>query len=131
MLRVQFIYYIPNVAIQIINLIFITHSFSGGAYITASASDIIASAQSLRITRNLWKSSLPRQSSFNSYLLQPSLSDRDKEKAVSSTGTPQLGAGKEGKRMDGGELPSPVETSRVSLCGREIAAADLSDLYWS
>jgi hypothetical protein len=108
--RLQFVYYIPNVAIQVINLVFITNNFSGGAYITASASDLIASAQSLRITRNLWKSSLPQQNASNSYLLQM-ISDREKEKTVrsrSETETPKLEAGREGERMVGGELPSQV-----------------------
>jgi len=110
-----FVYYIPNIAIQIINLVFVTNKFSFGAYVTASAADIIASAQSLRITRNLWKSSLPRQNAANSYLLQTS-SDRDKEKAVRSRSepeTPALEPGKEGEQMVSGELPTQVSNSVV------------------
>lgn len=106
LLRMQFVYYIPNIVIQVVNLVFITNNFHWGGYLTASASDVIASAQSLRITRSLWKSSLPQQNTFKPYSPQTG-SDKDKEKTSrsgSETETPGLETPKEEERIVYGEL---------------------------
>jgi hypothetical protein len=52
----QFVYYVPNVVIQIVTLVFVTSRIRYFRYATASCADAVASAQSLRITRKLWKS---------------------------------------------------------------------------
>jgi hypothetical protein len=58
----QFVYYIPNVLVQIVTMVFLGSAKFPLQLITASSADAIASAQALRITRNLWKAGQWRQS---------------------------------------------------------------------
>jgi hypothetical protein len=50
------VYYIPNVIVQIATVVLITQtSTTNIQYLTTPCATAIASAQSLRITRKLWK----------------------------------------------------------------------------
>jgi hypothetical protein len=55
MLQYQFVYYIPNVVVQITTVAFLTQANPSLQYITTPIATAVASAQSLRITRKLWK----------------------------------------------------------------------------
>lgn len=52
----QLVYYIPNVVIQIATIILTSQKGIEDQFILPPAADGIASAQALRITRNLWRS---------------------------------------------------------------------------
>jgi len=60
-LKGGFVYYVPNVIIQIITLVFLIRKFDSLQNITTPCATAVASAQSLRITRRLWKLGKSRQ----------------------------------------------------------------------
>jgi hypothetical protein len=90
--RHQFIYYIPNVIIQIITLYFVVHKALYVQFITTATADAVASAQSLRITRKLWKAGL-MQNNPESYFL-PHIDDEEKGCQPSEIQSPVLESGK-------------------------------------
>lgn len=56
MLNGGLVYYIPNVITQIATIILTQQKGSDAQFLSPPAADGVASAQALRITRNLWRS---------------------------------------------------------------------------
>ncbi|PVI05741.1 hypothetical protein DM02DRAFT_623804 [Periconia macrospinosa] len=61
MLNGGFVYYIPNVIIQIATIILTQQKGSEAQFLLPPAADGVASAQALRITRSLWRSEQKRK----------------------------------------------------------------------
>ena len=51
----KFVYYIPNVLVQITTLVFLAQDNLLLRYVITPTATAVASAQSLRITRKIWK----------------------------------------------------------------------------
>jgi len=64
-----FAYYLPNVLIQIVTVVFTLRMGSELQFTTTAAADGIASAQALRITRNLWDTSRRKPASESTFII--------------------------------------------------------------